>query len=99
MDISLLNSLKSQAVREILVRNHVAHAYVVGSCARGEERVDSDIDLVFAKAPGSTLTLFNIGDMKVSLEETLGRPVDLVSEPSIRPQFKEAFQRDKVIIL
>ena len=95
MSQSLLSVLKSPEIREIFERNHVEHAYVVGSCARGEEREDSDIDVVFRKRPGATLTLFNVGNMKRRLEEHLGRSVDLVSEPSIRPQFVEVFEKDK----
>jgi predicted nucleotidyltransferase len=71
MNQSVLTHLRSQRVRDIFDRNHIERVYLVGSFARGEERDTSDIDLIFEKKPNTKFTLFNIGDMKYSLEEEL----------------------------
>lgn len=49
MKSSILTLLKTAEIRDIFQRNHVQRVYLVGSFARGEETIDSDIDLVFKK--------------------------------------------------
>lgn len=60
MNQSVLTHLRSQRVRDIFDRNHIAKVYLVGSFARGEERDTSDIDLIFEKKIDARVTLLNI---------------------------------------
>ena len=85
-------------MRGVFERNHIAHVYITGSFARWEETPESDIDIIYEKKPGVVFTLFNIGDIKSTLEEKLGRDVDLISVKSIRPEIRENILRDKKII-
>jgi predicted nucleotidyltransferase len=57
------------------------------------------VDLIFEKPAGGKFSLFNIGDMKSSLEEKLGREVDLVSESAIRPRYKASLEKDKITVM
>lgn len=52
------------------------NARVFGSVARGEDRPDSDIDLIVDVAPGTGL--FTIGRMEQALEQLLEVDVDLI---------------------
>ena len=58
-----------------------------GSFARGDYREDSDVDILvtFSQPVG-----WEFFDLKEYLEQILGKEVDLVTEHSIRKQWKEA---------
>ena len=65
---------------------------VFGSVARGEDHVDSDVDLLVEFPAG--MGLFAFGRVRRELEEDLGSPVDLIPEtdlkPGVRPSSVEA---------
>ncbi|MFA6376085.1 MAG: nucleotidyltransferase family protein [Candidatus Paceibacterota bacterium] len=66
----------------------VTKAAVFGSCARGEEKKDSDIDLL-VELP-EEMTLFGAIALKLELEKALKRKVDLVEYGCIKPVIKES---------
>ena len=55
----------------------VRHLYVFGSVARGDARVDSDVDLAIEVDPASDFSLITLGSVAADLEEWLDRGVDL----------------------
>ncbi|HRK71582.1 MAG TPA: nucleotidyltransferase domain-containing protein [Micropepsaceae bacterium] len=57
----------------------VAHAWIFGSFARGQETGDSDVDVVVDTHDGSALGLFALARVETLLEQVLGRPVDVIS--------------------
>jgi uncharacterized protein len=63
-------------VRRILKRHGVQRADVFGSIARGEDRDDSDIDLL-VDMPSATL--IRLADLRADLEDELGVPVDVTT--------------------
>jgi hypothetical protein len=65
-----------------------------GSVARGEERPDSDIDILveFERVGG----LFEFVRLKNFLEQTLNQPVDLVTPDALKPQLREKILRESV---
>ncbi|MEK9153997.1 MAG: nucleotidyltransferase family protein [Patescibacteria group bacterium] len=82
----------------ILRRHGVAEAYVFGSASRGDERADSDVDILvrFNKLNG----LFEYMKIKFELEDALGgRRVDLVQMEALRPEFRSSVDRQKVRIV
>ncbi len=99
MQNDILTTLRTTEIREIFKRNNVQRVYLVGSFARGENTDKSDIDLIFEKPTGVVFSLFNIGDMKSSLEASLGREVDLVAESSIHPKFRANLEHDKILVI
>jgi predicted nucleotidyltransferase len=58
-----------------------------GSFARGDYREDSDVDIVVSFSGSIGWKFF---DLKAYLETLLNKKVDLVTEYSIRKQWKEA---------
>lgn len=70
-----------------LRRRHVATLSVFGSVARGEARPDSDVDLL-VEFDGSPVGLFDLVELRAFLESVLGRPVDLVTNKSIKRQLR-----------
>ncbi len=69
-------------VREIATRHGAEQVRVFGSVARGEDRFDSDLDLLVTLRSGTGL--FSLVAMKEELEELLGFPVDIVSTGALK---------------
>ena len=65
---------------------------VFGSVARGEERPESDVDLLVTLEPGRTL--LDLARLELALERLLGRPVDVVTEAGLREPVRTAALRD-----
>ncbi len=68
---------------------------IFGSFARGEERSDSDLDVLVDFEEGKK-TFDNYMDLKFYLEEFFGRKVDLVTVNALRPQLKTAILSETV---
>lgn len=62
--------------------NRAGDVRVFGSIARGEDRPDSDVDLLVAFGTGATL--FDQAELIDELEKLLGRHVDVVSEGGLK---------------
>jgi predicted nucleotidyltransferase len=67
---------------------------IFGSVARGEERPDSDIDILveFEKPVG----LFEFAALRRHLSELLGSKVDLVTPSAIRAEMRENIMSESV---
>ena len=85
-------------IQPYLATQPVERAYLFGSCARGEERPDSDIDLLVNYTDGNHLSLMDIGGMISDLSESLRRPVDLIEEDYLMPFAQASANRDKIKI-
>ena len=89
-----------EKITPILQLYGVKKASIFGSVARGDDRPDSDIDLLVELIPGSMDLIQYIG-LKHKLEDVLGKDVDLVSEgninrhmePYIRPELKTIYEQ------
>jgi predicted nucleotidyltransferase len=66
-----------------------------GSFVRGEEREDSDIDIVVDFVKGQK-TFDNYMELKFYLEDIFNRDVDLVTDTSIKPQLREGIMKETV---
>lgn len=76
-----------QAIREATARFNAANPRVFGSVARGEDRADSDIDILVDALPGSTL--LTLGGLQAALERTLGSvPVHLLTPGDIPDELR-----------
>ena len=76
-----------QAIREATTRFNAANPRVFGSVARGEDRPDSDLDILVDALPGTTL--FDLGGLQVELERIFGGiKVDLATSGSLRSSMR-----------
>ena len=75
----------------------VEKAWVFGSFSRGEERPDSDIDIMVRLLPDAKMGLSFFG-MMCDLEDLLHRPVDMVREGNLLPFAVERANHDKILI-
>ena len=73
---------KREQVLAVAARHHGNRVWLFGSVARGDDRPDSDIDLLVEFDRDSSL--FDVMRMTKELEELLGHPVDVVSTGGLR---------------
>lgn len=85
-------------IRRYLVGQPVRRAWLFGSCARGEERADSDVDLLVAFDDAKPVSLFTMGGMYMDLKALLQRDIDLVEHGSLLPFAVQSAERDKILI-
>lgn len=84
-------------VSTYLATQPVVRAWLFGSFARGEQRRNSDVDLLVELEKDAKLG-FRFAGMVCDLEDLLHRKVDLVVEGSILPFAQENVNRDKMLI-
>jgi len=63
----------------------IRHAAVFGSVARGEERPDSDIDILVDLDPEAQLTIYDYVGIKEYVSELFDGAVDVVSSGGLKP--------------
>ena len=83
-------------IAKVCKDNDISQLSVFGSVARGEEREDSDIDLMarFSK-PKSLLDLVRT---ESEFEKVFGTKVDLLTEASVSPYIKDVVQEEMKVI-
>jgi predicted nucleotidyltransferase len=82
--------LKRRQILDIAVRHGATQVRVFGSVARGDDRPESDIDLLVRAGP-KTSPWFP-GGLVFDLEKLLGRPVQVVTEGGL-----DELLRDRVL--
>lgn len=94
MNPSIVNPIK-----EYLKTQPVKKAWVFGSFSRGEERADSDIDLLVQyDRTNHKVGLFTIIRIQQHLQQIVGRNVDLVEEGTLMPFAVQSANNDKILI-
>lgn len=88
----IVTTLRAQA--EELRRRGVMHVSIFGSVARGEERQDSDVDLLVELKPEVGILAFS--ELRRDLSEIVGRPVDLVTPGGLKPFARAGASRDAI---
>ncbi len=91
-----VNQIKEK-VLPILKAAGIKRSSLFGSYVRGEQLENSDVDLL-VEYPEKT-TLFDIGELKINLEDALGKSVDLVGYNVIKPRLKQYILSEQVQIL
>ncbi len=92
--------MTTQAIQETIAEyfktQPVLKAWLFGSYARGEQREDSDVDILIVPEQG--VGLFKLSGMHLDLQDMLNMPVDLVTEKGLLPFARESTDRDKILI-
>jgi uncharacterized protein len=76
----------------------VSALYLFGSYARGEETVESDIDLLFDLAPDVRFSLFDQARISTQLSELLHAKVDFIPRRALHSILKERVEAEKVTV-
>ncbi len=79
-------------VLAIIAKYPVSNPRVFGSVARGEDTVESDVDILIH--PSRDLTYFDLGRLSIELEALLQCRVDLGEDDAIRAHALESILAD-----
>lgn len=79
-------------LHDVLRRHGVTNPEVFGSTARGDDREDSDVDLLVDFAPGTSI--IDIIGIQRELESLLGVPVDLVPRNGLKKRVRARAEKD-----
>lgn len=90
--------LMTQQIAEYFKTQPVLKAWLFGSFSRGEQRADSDVDLLVKFDRSIPIGLFAYARMHRELEEILGCKVGLVEEGTLRPAVQKTAKRDLKVI-
>ena len=89
--------LMTEKIAEYFKTQPVLKAWLFGSFARGEERADSDVDILIILDHSTPVGLRFFG-MYEDLKELLGRNVDLVVDRSLASFARQSVDKDKILI-
>ena len=92
-----IERIKSQ-ITEVLRKNKVSKAGIFGSYSRGEQKKDSDIDIV-VEINDKNMSLLGFIRLIRLLETLLKRKVDLVEYSAIKPRIKERILKEEIRII
>lgn len=95
----MLTIVQLNAIRSTLDKSDfVQRAWLFGSFARNQESLDSDVDIMFEKIPGSKFGLIKLSTLIGQLENALGKRVDFIYRPSMIDEVAEDADKDKRIV-
>lgn len=77
------------AVRAICERYGVKELRLFGSALGSDFREDSDLDLLVEFQPSVQIGLVDLLKLREDLQDTLGKPVDLVTKKGLKPAIRE----------
>ena len=83
---------------EILKQNDIEYAALFGSRARGDDRPDSDYDILIRFKKEKEKGLFGLISLQRRLSGILRQKVDLVTQDSISPHIRKYIIEDLKVI-
>ena len=87
-----------QQIAEYFKTQPVLKVWIFGSFSRGEEREDSDVDLLILPDKSQHFSLFTLSSMYEDLKNLLGRDVDLITDGGLMSFARQSADRDKILI-
>ena len=94
-----LDEIRAMGLRlaELCQKYGIAELSVFGSIARGDERPESDVDLLYARLPGNDLGMSYFA-LQDDLEKLFGRPVDLVPKEGLHRVIRDHVLADAQVL-
>ena len=87
-----------QLIADYFKTQPVVKAWIFGSFSRGEQREDSDVDILILPDKSQHFSLFTLSGMYEDLKDLIGREVDLITVGGLMPFARESADRDKILI-
>ena len=85
-------------LQEAISLQPIEKAWLFGSFARGEERIDSDIDLLVEFKASDHVSVFGHTKAALNIGDIVGRDIDLVTDGTLLPSIEAYVNKDKYII-
>ena len=90
--------IMQQRIADYFKTQPVLKAWLFGSFSRGEEREDSDVDILIQLDRSKPVGLFKLSGMHLDLQDLLGLRVDLVTDKGLMDFARSSVDRDKILI-
>ena len=96
MNLDEIEKILAEHKKELYKKYKIKEIGIFGSFVRGENKKESDIDIVveFEEVPG----LIKFIEIEEYLSKLLGRKVDLVRKPAIRKELKDKILKEVVYV-
>ena len=94
MKPSLALASNREAIRRVVESHRARNARVFGSVVRGDDTEDSDLDILVAPTPETTL--LDIGAIRHELLQLLGVPVDVLTPKALPEKFRASVLSEAV---
>lgn len=85
-------------IQKYLASQPVEKAWLFGSYSRGEEKPDSDIDILVRYNDSDSMSLLTISGITIALSKLLNTSVDLVEDQCLLPFARKSVDNDKILI-
>lgn len=89
MDKETLKKQVYKALQKSPLKDDLQRVSLFGSYVHGDASEKSDVDLLIEFFPSSTVTLFDLVDMKDFMDTFLNKKVDLVMREGLSPHLKD----------
>lgn len=86
--------VREERLAELCRQYSVQELSLFGSMARGDNRPDSDIDILVVFQPNAPIGLIEYAGLMEDLSELMGRKVDLVSKKYLKPLIRDEVLQD-----
>lgn len=93
-----MDSVINRNLADFFATQPIEKAWVFGSYSRGEEKPESDIDILVRFLKGTKVTFFGYIRLMNKLEQLLQRKVDLVEESQLKDFARDSAEHDKILI-
>jgi predicted nucleotidyltransferase len=94
MGIDEVLKAKREEILRIAAQHGARNVRIFGSVARGEAKLDSDVDVLVDLEPGRSL--LDLGGLLMDLRDLLGCNVDVVTEKGLRERIRDRVLREAV---
>lgn len=94
----MINDSQKKTIIQHLLPINPKKIGVFGSFARGENKGQSDLDILIFLDADKKISLLRLIDLEQNLSEGLGVKVDLVTERSLNPLVRPYIEKDLKII-
>lgn len=85
-------------IQVYLATQPVLKAWLFGSYARGEQTLESDVDILVALDKTTHIGLFGFTQIYLDLQDLLNKEVDLVEEGTLKNYAVPFVEKDKILI-
>jgi hypothetical protein len=82
-------TIPKKKIADFCRRWKVVEFSLFGSALRDDFNADSDIDVLVTFAPEAQVSLFDLAQMQIELQNLFGRPVDILEKDALRNPYRK----------
>ncbi len=90
----IIQILTTPDIRGLFREYGISHLSLFGSYARWTDQAESDVDLLYERAPWARISLFRLLALKSEIEKRINKPIDIVTKEAIHPRLRNSILED-----